>query len=102
MNLRLLANENFPGEAVEALRVRGHEFLWVRTDSPGALDTVELASGCDEGSFICSACLRPGARRSGEGKPQGNISKRRFPFQRWTLKSLSNVKTLASPRASAA
>ncbi|MEW6352582.1 MAG: DUF5615 family PIN-like protein [Thermodesulfobacteriota bacterium] len=33
--MRLLANENFPGEAVAALRESGHDVLWVRTDSPG-------------------------------------------------------------------
>jgi predicted nuclease of predicted toxin-antitoxin system len=36
--MRLLANENFPGIAVEALRARGHDVAWVRTDIPGASD----------------------------------------------------------------
>ncbi len=36
--MRILANENFPGEAVEALRDRGHDVAWVRTDSPGSTD----------------------------------------------------------------
>lgn len=36
--MRLLANENFPGVAVEALRSRGHDVVWVRTDSPGISD----------------------------------------------------------------
>ena len=36
--MRLLANENFPREAVEALRDRGHDVAWVRTDSPGSSD----------------------------------------------------------------
>jgi predicted nuclease of predicted toxin-antitoxin system len=36
--MRALANENFPGEAVEALRSRGHDVAWVRTDSPGPSD----------------------------------------------------------------
>jgi hypothetical protein len=26
--MRILANENFPREAVEALRTRGHDVLW--------------------------------------------------------------------------
>ena len=38
---RVLANENFPGEAVEALRSRGHDVAWVRPPSPGR-DSVDL------------------------------------------------------------
>ncbi len=40
--MRILANENFPREAVEALRLRGHDVLWARTDLPGAADEVVL------------------------------------------------------------
>jgi len=36
--MRLLANENFPRVAVEALRTDGHEVAWVRADAPGATD----------------------------------------------------------------
>jgi predicted nuclease of predicted toxin-antitoxin system len=36
--MKLLANENFPGDAVEALRAAGHDVLWVRTAFPGASD----------------------------------------------------------------
>jgi len=36
--MRILANENFPGEAVEALRLHGHDVTWVRTDAPGSND----------------------------------------------------------------
>ncbi len=36
--MRILANENFPGDAVAALRERGHDVAWVRTDSPGISD----------------------------------------------------------------
>ena len=36
--MRLLANENFPAEAVDALRTRGHDVAWVRTDAPGSND----------------------------------------------------------------
>lgn len=41
--MRVLANENFPGEAVEALRARGHDVAWVRTDAPGSKDEHVLA-----------------------------------------------------------
>ena len=34
----LLANENFPRFAVDALRAAGHDVLWVRTEYPGATD----------------------------------------------------------------
>jgi predicted nuclease of predicted toxin-antitoxin system len=36
--MRILANENFPGDAVTALRERGHDVAWVRTDAPGSSD----------------------------------------------------------------
>jgi len=36
--MRFLANENFPAEAVYALRNKGHDVAWVRTDSPGISD----------------------------------------------------------------
>ncbi|MBN1136284.1 MAG: DUF5615 family PIN-like protein [Anaerolineae bacterium] len=41
--MRILANENFPGEAVDALRNGGHDVAWVRTDAPGSTDTAVLA-----------------------------------------------------------
>jgi hypothetical protein len=41
--VRFLANENFPGDAVDALRSGGHDVAWVRTDSPGATDEEVLA-----------------------------------------------------------
>jgi len=34
--MRILANENFPGEAVAALRQYGHDVAWMRTDAPGS------------------------------------------------------------------
>ncbi len=40
--MRLLANENFPGPAVEALRDAGHDVLWARTDMRGADDPTIL------------------------------------------------------------
>ncbi|PYV18987.1 MAG: hypothetical protein DMG21_03115 [Acidobacteria bacterium] len=36
--MRILANENFPRDAVDALRARGHDVVWVRTDCPGSPD----------------------------------------------------------------
>jgi predicted nuclease of predicted toxin-antitoxin system len=36
--MRILADENFLGDAVAELRRRGHDVLWVRTEMPGAPD----------------------------------------------------------------
>lgn len=42
--MRFLANENFPGDAVAALRAAGHDVVWVRTEAPGGTDTDVLAT----------------------------------------------------------
>jgi predicted nuclease of predicted toxin-antitoxin system len=36
--MRILANENFPSEAVSALRQVGHDIVWVRAHAPGSSD----------------------------------------------------------------
>lgn len=41
--MRFLANENFPGDAVAALRSLGHDVVWVRTDAPAMKDVDVLA-----------------------------------------------------------
>jgi predicted nuclease of predicted toxin-antitoxin system len=41
--MRFLANENFPLDAVEALRQAGHDVAWIRTDAPGSSDPQVLA-----------------------------------------------------------
>jgi Domain of unknown function (DUF5615) len=46
--VRLLANENFPGDAVEALRRLGHDVAWVRTDAPGSKDPEVLQRAAQE------------------------------------------------------
>lgn len=46
--MRLLANENVPGIAVEALRADGHDVAWVRTDAPGSADPDVLARAVSE------------------------------------------------------
>jgi predicted nuclease of predicted toxin-antitoxin system len=50
--MRILANENFPGEAVEALRRAGHEVLWIRTDAPGLSDRAVLARASAEDRLV--------------------------------------------------
>jgi predicted nuclease of predicted toxin-antitoxin system len=41
--MRLLANENFPGDAVHAPESAGHDIVWVRTAAPGSSDEHILA-----------------------------------------------------------
>jgi predicted nuclease of predicted toxin-antitoxin system len=36
--MRILANENFPGPVVRALRAQGHDVAWVKEDARGAAD----------------------------------------------------------------
>src|SRR5262245_4975207 len=50
--MRILANENFPGDAVDALRRRGHDVAWVRTDAPGSSDQEVLARAVAEGRVL--------------------------------------------------
>ena len=52
--MRILANENFPGEAVEALRYRGHDVVWIRTDAPGSKDraVLEWAEAVKKGTVL--------------------------------------------------
>lgn len=40
--MRVLANENLPGEVVEALREKGHDIVWIRTEAPGSKDRTIL------------------------------------------------------------
>ena len=40
--MRILANENFPFDAVSALRDYGHDVVWIRTEAPGSSDTEVL------------------------------------------------------------
>ncbi|MCL2647119.1 MAG: DUF5615 family PIN-like protein [Phycisphaerales bacterium] len=50
--MRLLANENFPGEAVCALRQAGHDVLWIREDHPGWDDPRTLALAMAENRVL--------------------------------------------------
>lgn len=50
--MRLLADENFPGAAVEGLRRRGHDVAWVRTEMPGLGDEGVLLRAAAEGRIL--------------------------------------------------
>ena len=47
--MRILADENFPLETVDALMREGHDVIWARIRCPGARDTelLDLAEGED-------------------------------------------------------
>lgn len=46
--MRILANENFPADAVAALREAGHDVAWIRSDAPGSSDRQVLARARSE------------------------------------------------------
>lgn len=73
--MRILANENFPGEAVEALRARGHDVSWVRTDSPGSTDSQVVARAASEHRILITFDKDFGelAFRHGLSSPAGII-----------------------------
>lgn len=50
--MRILANENFPAAAVDALLSRGHDIVWVRTDAPGSSDKDVLGRAMSEGRVL--------------------------------------------------
>jgi predicted nuclease of predicted toxin-antitoxin system len=50
--MHLLANENFPGDAVSALRLQGNDVAWVREDSPGITDVQVLERAQLEGRIL--------------------------------------------------
>ena len=50
--MHLLANENFPGVAITALRSHGHDVVWIREDSPGIDDRAVLSRATAEGRIL--------------------------------------------------
>ena len=46
--MQFLANENFPLDAVEAVRKSGHDVTWIRTDAPGSKDRDILKRAVNE------------------------------------------------------
>jgi predicted nuclease of predicted toxin-antitoxin system len=75
MKMRILANENFPREAVEALRDRGHDVAWVRTDSPGSSDDAVIERAAAEARVLITFDKDFGelAFRRGLSSPSGVI-----------------------------
>lgn len=50
--MRFLANENFPLDAVEALRQNGHDVAWIRVESPGISDPEVLSRAQTENRIL--------------------------------------------------
>ena len=50
--MRILANENFPGEAVRALQEQGHDVVWIREAAPGSGDTKVLERAVEEDRIL--------------------------------------------------
>jgi predicted nuclease of predicted toxin-antitoxin system len=50
--MRFLADENFPGAAVEALRKIGHDVTWIRIFAPGIGDAEVLKLAAAEGRVV--------------------------------------------------
>lgn len=50
--MRFLANENFPLDAVEALRQNGPDVAWIRVESPGISDPEVLSRAQAENRIL--------------------------------------------------
>ncbi|MBI4568609.1 MAG: DUF5615 family PIN-like protein [Planctomycetes bacterium] len=50
--MRWLADENFPGDAVDLLRSRGWDVAWIRVDCPGLPDGQVLARAVAESRVL--------------------------------------------------
>lgn len=50
--MRILADENCPSDLVNALRERGHDVVWIRSDAPGSKDQTILARAQAENRVI--------------------------------------------------
>jgi hypothetical protein len=50
--MRFLADENFPGAGVKALRASGADVGWVRTEAPGLSDQEVLAWAIRDGRIL--------------------------------------------------
>ncbi len=79
--MRLLANENFPRMAVEALRAEGHDVAWVRIDAPGISDEEVIARAVREDRILITLDKDFGALAFGAGLPvtTGVVLFRVFP-----------------------
>ena len=80
--MRLLADENIAGVAVEALRARGHDVLWVRTEAPGSsdADVLKLAEQADRIVLTFDKDFGELALRGKTSRPSGVVLFRMRPL----------------------
>jgi uncharacterized protein (DUF433 family) len=52
VEMRFLANENLPGDAVTQLKAAGHDIVWVRVAAPGIKDEDVLAWAAREARIV--------------------------------------------------
>ena len=71
--MRLLANENVPKSAVDALRSHGHDVAWVRTDRPGATDVDVLSKAVLETRVLLTFDKDFGELAVALGRPHAGI-----------------------------
>jgi len=50
--MRILANENIPASAINALRKNGHDVVWAATDMRGQADTAVLSRADQESRLV--------------------------------------------------
>jgi predicted nuclease of predicted toxin-antitoxin system len=67
--MRFLADENFPGAAVDALRRAGHDVVWVGTISAGAADVEILRWAARESRVVLTFDKDFGQIALGAGLP---------------------------------
>jgi len=68
--MRFLAHENFPGAAVAALQVAGHDVIWVRIAGPGTSDRDVLAWAVREERVLLTFDKDFGELARGSGLPR--------------------------------
>ncbi|HZD90093.1 MAG TPA: DUF5615 family PIN-like protein [Pseudolabrys sp.] len=73
--MRFLADENFPGEAIERLKAAGHDVVWVRTFAPGIADSEIVAWAARDGRVVLTFDKDFGelASRAGLRSPSGVV-----------------------------
>lgn len=73
--MRILADENFPGDAVAALRVRGHDVAWIHEDARGGEDASVVERAVREARLLVTFDKDFGelAFRGEMGNPSGIV-----------------------------
>jgi hypothetical protein len=95
--MKLLADENFPGPVVRALRASGHDVLWAREEQPGAEDEAVLRRAMKDQRILLTFDKDFGelAFRWGLPAPCG-VLLFRFMIQDWPTVTRRVVGALAS------